>query len=70
LVTLIGFGLWHTSLAMVLFALPVAALGHLFVVWYEEPTLRRSFGAPYLTYLAQVNRWVPRAPSSSGGKGA
>jgi protein-S-isoprenylcysteine O-methyltransferase Ste14 len=60
---LIGFGLWHASLFMVLFVAPAAAAAHLFVVWYEEPTLRRSFGPPYVTYVAQVNRWVPKSPS-------
>jgi protein-S-isoprenylcysteine O-methyltransferase Ste14 len=60
---LIGFGLWHASLFMVLFVVPAATAAHLFVVWYEEPTLRRSFGQPYTTYLAHVNRWVPKPPS-------
>ena len=70
LAILIGFGLWHASLAMVLFALPAAAVAHLFVVVYEEPTLRRTFGAPYVTYVAQVNRWVPKAPGRHAGAGA
>ena len=33
---------------------------HLFVVWYEEPTLRRTFAAEYRTYCRQVFRWRPR----------
>jgi protein-S-isoprenylcysteine O-methyltransferase Ste14 len=33
---------------------------HLFVIGYEEPTLRRRFGAAYESYARQVNRWVPR----------
>lgn len=33
---------------------------HLFVIGYEEPTLRRSFGAEYETYCANVRRWIPR----------
>ena len=32
---------------------------HLFVVLYEEPTLRRTFGAGYEAYCARVPRWVP-----------
>jgi protein-S-isoprenylcysteine O-methyltransferase Ste14 len=32
---------------------------HLFVVFYEEPTLRRKFGAPYEAYLASTPRWLP-----------
>jgi protein-S-isoprenylcysteine O-methyltransferase Ste14 len=33
---------------------------HLFVVGYEEPTLRRSFGAEYEKFCANVPRWIPR----------
>jgi protein-S-isoprenylcysteine O-methyltransferase Ste14 len=33
---------------------------HLFVVGYEEPTLRRSFGAEYEAFRAHVPRWIPR----------
>lgn len=62
LLVLIGFGLWHASLSMVLLALPALTLAHLFVVLYEEPTLRRRFGLPYLAYQALVNRWIPKPP--------
>jgi protein-S-isoprenylcysteine O-methyltransferase Ste14 len=33
---------------------------HLFVLLYEEPTLRRSFRAEYETFCAHVPRWKPR----------
>jgi protein-S-isoprenylcysteine O-methyltransferase Ste14 len=32
----------------------------LFVVLYEEPTLRRKFGAEYEEYCRNVPRWIPR----------
>ncbi|MGH7177394.1 MAG: methyltransferase family protein [Tepidisphaeraceae bacterium] len=32
---------------------------HLFVVAYEEPTLRRTFGQEYEAYSRQVRRWWP-----------
>lgn len=32
----------------------------LFVVLYEEPTLRRRYGAQYEAYCAHVRRWLPR----------
>lgn len=37
-------------------AVPMVA----FVRWYEEPTLRRTFGANYDTYRANVPGWWPR----------
>ena len=40
------------------FALAVFA----FVRGYEEPTLRRRFGAAYLEYRRAVPRWIPRKP--------
>jgi protein-S-isoprenylcysteine O-methyltransferase Ste14 len=33
---------------------------HLFVVGYEEPTLRRTFGPEYDAFRANVRRWIPR----------
>ena len=32
----------------------------LFVMGYEEPTLRRNFGADYENYCRAVHRWLPR----------
>jgi len=32
----------------------------LFVLGYEEPTLRRTFGAEYERFCANVPRWIPR----------
>jgi protein-S-isoprenylcysteine O-methyltransferase Ste14 len=33
---------------------------HLFVVFYEEPTLQKQFGEEYERYRASVPRWIPR----------
>jgi protein-S-isoprenylcysteine O-methyltransferase Ste14 len=33
---------------------------HLFVVGYEEPTLRKTFGPQFESYCANVPRWLPR----------
>jgi protein-S-isoprenylcysteine O-methyltransferase Ste14 len=33
---------------------------HLFILSYEEPTLRRTFGPDYEAYCRQVHRWWPR----------
>jgi protein-S-isoprenylcysteine O-methyltransferase Ste14 len=32
---------------------------NLFVMGYEEPTLRRDFGAAYDEYCRRVGRWIP-----------
>jgi protein-S-isoprenylcysteine O-methyltransferase Ste14 len=33
---------------------------HVFVVTYEEPTLRAKFGSEYRLFCTQVPRWIPR----------
>lgn len=35
---------------------------NLFVMFYEEPTLRRRFGDSYEHYTRRVGRWLPRMP--------
>jgi protein-S-isoprenylcysteine O-methyltransferase Ste14 len=35
------------------------------VHWYEEPTLRRTFGADYETYVRTVPGWWPQRPRSA-----
>ena len=35
-------------------------IAHVFVVLYEEPTLRRQFGESYEGYRKKVPRWLPR----------
>jgi len=38
---------------------------NLFVIGYEEPTLRRQFGAEYDAYCRRVGRWIPRLGPAS-----
>lgn len=33
---------------------------NVFVIGYEEPNLRRRFGASYDEYASRVGRWIPR----------
>jgi protein-S-isoprenylcysteine O-methyltransferase Ste14 len=33
---------------------------NVFVLLYEEPTLRRKFGEEYEAYCKRVPRWLPR----------
>jgi protein-S-isoprenylcysteine O-methyltransferase Ste14 len=37
---------------------------NLVVIGYEEPTLRRTFGASYERYMAETGRWIPRIGSA------
>jgi protein-S-isoprenylcysteine O-methyltransferase Ste14 len=55
---LIGEAWLFASRAMAVFALGVVTMFHLFVLFYEEPTLRRTFGDAYERYCAAVPRWV------------
>ena len=42
---------------------------NLFVLLYEEPTLKRQFGEEYEHYRSSVSRWIPRIrPRTSGAK--
>lgn len=62
---LVGWlGLWvifgranQTALTVALVAVVGVAF---FVRWYEEPTLRKMFGADYEEYCRNVPRWIPR----------
>jgi protein-S-isoprenylcysteine O-methyltransferase Ste14 len=55
-----GAATFFRSPALVGYALLFLAVMHAFVVWYEEPTLRRRFGADYDAYRSRVRRWLPR----------
>ncbi len=45
--------------------LGLAIAFHLFVLGYEEPRLRRQFGAPYERYFLRVSRWIPSRGTDS-----
>ena len=55
-----GQALLFGSGAVLAYAAFLAIAFHLFVVLYEEPTLRRQFGAEYDAYCREVPRWLPR----------
>ena len=60
LMLLIGTGLYIGSAAILLLALMLFCLVHLFVLFYEEPALTRQFGRSHEEYLRSVRRWTPR----------
>jgi protein-S-isoprenylcysteine O-methyltransferase Ste14 len=57
-------GLWvvfgHANLGTITAVAAVALGVHLFVTFYEEPTLRKKFGKSYEEYCGNVRRWCPR----------
>jgi protein-S-isoprenylcysteine O-methyltransferase Ste14 len=59
---LAGAALSYRSLALAVYAAAFLLVTHAFVVRYEEPTLRRTFGADYEAYCRRVARWWPHPP--------
>ncbi len=57
---LLGHFLWFGYWNLLVYALLVFVAFHTFVTLYEEPTLKRKFGASYEDYLRKVPRWLPR----------
>ena len=64
---LAGFALYIRSGAALIFCLPWLLLCHIFVLLYEEPTLRSKFGTTYEDYCRTVPRWIPRKPAAAHG---
>lgn len=57
---ILGEAALFRSLHLVLYAALMLGTAHLFVVFYEEPTLRRQFGKSYEEYFDSVQRWIPK----------
>lgn len=57
---ILGQALLLGNAALLAYGLIVWATVHLFVLAYEEPTLRKTFGDQYETYCTHVSRWTPR----------
>lgn len=58
LTALAGWAIWFSGLAALIYALVVGAIFHLFVVFVEEPFLKKQFGDAYLNYCQKVPRWL------------
>lgn len=59
---LAGYALCAGSAASLLVAFAMLVVTHLVAVLYEEPSLRRRFGASYEEYRRTTPRWFPRPP--------
>lgn len=57
---LLGEAFCFRSMTLVAYAIVAGICVQLFVLFYEEPTLRKKFGAAYQEYCQAVPRWIPR----------
>ena len=59
-IALAGAALFYRSAALAGYLVAFLLVTHAFVMFYEEPTLRATFGAEYEGYCRLVRRWWPR----------
>jgi len=59
---IVGWIVFFGSLDVLVYGVIVAGAFHLFVVFVEEPSLRRRFGVEYVFYCRVVHRWIPGKP--------
>ena len=62
IIVLVGEAILLQNSALVIYTALAILFLHLWVVFYEEPTLRKRFGKSYEVYCASVSRWFPRLP--------
>ena len=60
LLVILAWALYFASGTLLGYAALMALILHVWILIYEEPTLRRSFGDEFDRYKSQVNRWLPR----------
>jgi len=60
LAAVVGQGLLLGDVRLFAYGFLVWFLSHLFVVGYEEPKLKKTFGEEYLEFCRNVPRWIPR----------
>jgi protein-S-isoprenylcysteine O-methyltransferase Ste14 len=59
LTLIFGQGLFFSSVRVLEYGLAVWAGFYLFVLVYEEPTLRKRYGFEYEEFCTNVPRWIP-----------
>ena len=57
---ILGQGLLFGNIRVLEYGVAVCIAFHLFVLIYEEPTLRTTYGAEYEAFCVNVHRWIPR----------
>ncbi|MBW1688264.1 MAG: isoprenylcysteine carboxylmethyltransferase family protein [Deltaproteobacteria bacterium] len=63
---LLGLFLYRGELSLVLYTAIYMGWVRSWVVWREEPELRRRFGEEYARYTQQVSRWLPSRLHGAG----
>lgn len=56
----LGHFLWFGYWSLLIYAVLSFIGVHFFIILYEEPTLKKKFGAAYEEYCRNVPRWIPR----------
>jgi protein-S-isoprenylcysteine O-methyltransferase Ste14 len=57
---LAGEALLYYFWPLFIYLLAISIVVNLFVLYYEEPTLRKKFGRAYERYCKEVPRWIPK----------
>lgn len=60
LIALTGEAMFFRSRGVAILATSMWLAAHLFVCFYEEPTLSKRYGEAYLRFRHNVPRWFPR----------
>jgi protein-S-isoprenylcysteine O-methyltransferase Ste14 len=63
LLCVLGQALLRESAGLFAYLVLLFAAFHVRVLVYEEPVLRRTFGAAFSSYTRRVPRWLPRRPA-------
>jgi protein-S-isoprenylcysteine O-methyltransferase Ste14 len=66
LAVIVGQALLLGDIGLVIYGAVICLAFDVFVMAYEEPVLRRRYGAQFNEYCAQVRRWLPRLTPYSG----
>ncbi len=66
LLLILGEAAFFEAWSLAVYALIAFGVFQLFVVLYEEPTLRRKFGQSYERYCQTVPRWLPARKHETG----
>lgn len=61
---ILGHVVWFGSMWVAAYLACMSGAAMMFVVLYEEPVLKRTFGEEYEYYRRNVPRWIPSWPRS------